>query len=235
MLISPEHPRHKPELKTAVLQIPGEEVRLPILSGTEDELAIDITTLRDRTGYITLDPGYSNTGACESKITFIDGESGVLRYRGYPIEELAEHSTFIETAWLLIYGELPSEAQLARFRELLTEQQLLHEGMRNHFEGFPPHGHPMAMLSAMINACGCYHPELLDTDLDPDHFLAAVAILMSKVRTIAAFSYKMTLGQRVEYPDPGLSYCRNFLHMMFSKPHRRDEPTPQVVKARAGS
>ena len=204
---------------------------MPIISGTEDEQAIDITSLRAETGYITIDPGYSNTGACESKITFIDGESGVLQYRGYAIEDLAEYSTFMETAWLLIYGELPTPAQLARFRELLTEQQLLHEGMRNHFEGFPPHGHPMAMLSAMINACGCYHPELLDTDLCQDRFLTAVAILMSKVRTIAAFSYKMTLGQRVEYPDPALSYCRNFLHMMFSKPHRRYEPTPQVVKA----
>jgi len=231
MLLSTQKVRQDSQLKTAVLQLPGEEIQLPIISGTEDEQAIDITSLRDETGYITIDPGFSNTGACESKITFIDGESGVLHYRGYPIEELAEYSSFVETAWLLIYGELPTAAQLARFRELLTEQQLLHEGMRNHFEGFPPHGHPMAMLSAMINACGCYHPELLNTDLDQDRFLTAVAILMSKVRTIAAFSYKMTLGQRVEYPDPALSYCRNFLHMMFSKPHSRYEPTPQVVKA----
>src|SRR5271166_4242660 len=188
MLLSTQNFQQDSQLKTAVLHLPGEEIKLPIISGTEDEQAIDITSLRDETGYITVDPGYSNTGACESKITFIDGESGVLRYRGYPIEELAEHSTFVETAWLLIYGELPTGAQLARFRELLTEQELLHEGMRHHFEGFPPHGHPMAMLSAMINACGCYHPELLDTDLDQDRFLTAVAILMSKVRTIAALS-----------------------------------------------
>src|SRR5208337_2964943 len=212
MLLSTQNFQQDSQLKNAVLHLPGEEIQLPIISGTEDEQAIDITSLRDETGYITIDPGYSNTGACESKITFIDGESGVLRYRGYPIEELAEHSTFVETAWLLIYGELPTAAQLARFRELLTEQELLHEGMRHHFEGFPPLGHPMAMLSAMINACGCYHPELLDTDLDQDRFLTAVAILMSKVRTIAAFSYKMSLGHRVEYPDPALSYCRNFLH-----------------------
>jgi citrate synthase len=231
MLLSKEKVRQDTPLKTAVLRLPGEEVKLPIISGTEDEHAVDITSLRDQTGYITVDPGFGNTGACESKITFIDGESGVLRYRGYPIEELAEHSSFVETALLLIWGELPTDPRLARFRALLTEEQLLHEGMRNHFEGFPPHGHPMAMLSAMINACGCYHPELLDTDLDDERFLTAVAILMSKVCTIAAFSYKMTRGRRIEYPDPSLSYCRNFLHMMFSKPHCRYDPTQQVVKA----
>jgi len=231
MLLSKEKVRQESPLKTAVLRLPGEEVKLPIISGTEGELAVDITSLRDQTSYITVDPGFANTGACESKITFIDGESGVLRYRGYPIEELAEHSSFVETALLLICGELPAAPQLARFRALLTEEQLLHEGMRNHFEGFPPHGHPMAMLSAMINACGCYHRELLDTDLDDERFLKAVAILMSKVCTIAAFSYKMTLGRRIEYPDPSLSYCRNFLHMMFSKPHCRYDPTQQVVKA----
>jgi citrate synthase len=218
-------------LKTAVLQLPGEEIRLPIVPGTEDEQAIDISSMRDQTGYIAVDPGCSNTGACESKITFIDGESGVLRYRGYPIEELAEQSTFVETAWLLIFGELPSPAQLARFRDSLTEQELLHEGMKYDFEGFPPHGLPMAMLSAMINACGCYHPEPLETVLGEEQLLAASAILMSKVRTIAAFSHKLTLGQPVEYPDPKLSYCRNFLHRMFSKPHYRHEPTPLAVKA----
>ncbi|MGO9597331.1 MAG: citrate synthase [Isosphaeraceae bacterium] len=217
--------------KTAVLQLPGEEIDLPIIIGSENEHAVDISQLRDQSGYISIDQGFGNTGACRSKITFIDGERGILHYRGYPIEELAEHSTFVETAWLLIYGELPNESQLAKFRELLSEQQLLHEGMRHHFEGFPPNSHPMAMLSAMINACACYHPELLETDLSDERFLIAVAILMSKVRTIAAFSYKMSLGQRYEYPDPALSYCRNFLHMMFSKPHCRYEPTPLVVKA----
>ena len=231
MLLSKDQVVPNSALKTAVLQLPGEEVTLPIVSGTEDEQAIDITRLRDQTGYITLDPGYSNTGACESKITFIDGETGVLRYRGYPIEELAERSTFVETAYLLIFGELPTASQLSRLREILTDNELLHEGMRYHFEGFPSHGHPMAMLSAMINACGCYHPELLETNLDEDRLLTAAAILMSKVRTIAAFSHKMTIGRPMEYPDPKLSYCRNFLHMMFSKPHHRYEPSPEVVKA----
>ena len=217
--------------ENAVLTLPGREIRLPILSGTEDEYGLDISALRSQTGYITVDPGFENTGACESGITFIDGERGVLRYRGYPIEELAEFSSFVEVAWLLIWGELPTPAQLERFDAQLTEQGLLHEGMRHHFEGFPPHGHPMAMLSAMINACGCYHTELLSTDLDDERFRTAVAILMSKVLTIAAFSYKMAVGQRMEYPNPRLSYCGNFLHMMFSKPHAPYEPLPEAVKA----
>jgi citrate synthase len=219
--------------KSAVVSMPGQDVRLPIIVGTEGEQAIDISSLRSQTGTITLDPGYGNTGACESKITFIDGEKGILRYRGYPIEELAANSTVVETAWLLIWGELPTTEQLTRIRDLLTEQELLHEGMRHHFEGFPPNGHPMAMLSAMINACGCYHPELLRTELDDEQFEQAVAILMSKVRTIAAFSYKMSLGQRMEYPNPNLSYTSNFLHMMFSKPHAPYDPPPEVVKALA--
>jgi citrate synthase len=216
---------------SAVLTLRGQEIDLPISAGTEDEYGIDISALRGRTGAITLDPGLGNTAACESAITYIDGDQGILRYRGYAIEDLAEHSTFVEVAWLLIWGELPTPAQLRRFRDLLTEHELLHEGMRHHFEGFPTNGHPMAMLSAMINACGCYHPELLETDLDDARFMTAVAILMSKVRTIAAFSYKMTLGQRMEYPNPRLSYCRNFLHMMFSNPYTPYGPSPRVVKA----
>ena len=231
MSMSTEPTGARPTAEQAVLTLNGQEVRLPVLVGTEDEHAIDIAALRSQTGYITLDPGYGNTGACESAITYIDGDSGVLRYRGYPIEQLAEHSTFPEVAWLLIFGELPTTAQLARFRALLTDEELLHEGMRHHFEGFPPSGHPMAMLSAMINACGCFHPELLNTELDEDAFLTAVAILISKVRTIAAFSHKVSLGQRIEYPDPALDYCRNFLHMMFSKPHDPHQPPDVAVKA----
>src|SRR5512135_278531 len=217
--------------ESAVLTLRGQEVYLPIIFGTEDEHGIDISSMRSQVGYITVDPGFGNTGTCESGITYIDGEKGILRYRGYPIEQLAEQSTFVEVAWLLIWGELPTAARLRKFRELLTAQELLHEGMRHHFEGFPPHGHPMAMLSAMINACGCYHTELLSTDLDDELFRTAVAILMSKVLTIAAFRYKMTIGQRMEYPDPRLSYCGNFLHMMFSKPHAPYEPSPEAVKA----
>jgi citrate synthase len=215
---------------TAKVNLPdGASIDLPVVIGTENECGLDITAMRSQSGYITLDSGYGNTGSCQSAITYIDGDKGILRYRGYPIEELAERSSFVEVAWLLIWGELPSQEQLALFRNLLTEHELLHEGMKHHFEGFPPHAPPMAMLSAMINACSCFHDELLE--VDDERFMTATAILMSKVRTIAAASYKMSLGQPIEYPYPGLSYCHNFLHMMFSVPHAQYEARPEVVKA----
>src|SRR5258705_6390805 len=143
----------------AELKLNGNTVKLSIIEGTEKERAFDISTLRDNTGYITLDDGYGNTGSCQSKITFIDGEKGILRYRGVPIEELAEKSSFIEVAHLIITGKLPSNAELRRFSDTLTQNELLHESMKHHFEGFPATAHPMAILSAMINAAGCYYPE----------------------------------------------------------------------------
>ena len=212
------------------LRLGDRQTACPVVVGTEDEHAIDITRLRNETGYIALDPGFANTGSCESAITFINGEQGILRYRGYPIEQLAEHSSFIEVAYLLIWGELPSADQLAGFREMLTEYELLHEGLRHHFEGFPPYGHPMAILSAMINASSCYHPEMLEMETE-QHFQFAAAKLISKVRTIAAFSYKKSIGQPFIYPDPSRSYCNNFLHMMFSLPYADYEPVPEVVRA----
>src|SRR3974377_747548 len=142
---------------TAKIELDGNAFELPVVEGTEQERAIDISSLRNLTGCITRDDGYANTGSCKSKITFIDGEQGILRYRGIPIQDLAEKSTFIETAYLLIYGKLPNRLELKQFTELLTMSQMLHEGMRFHFEGFPPHAHPMAILSAMINASGCYN------------------------------------------------------------------------------
>jgi citrate synthase len=216
--------------KPATLQLESGPIELPVVVGSENEHAVDIAKLRSETGYITLDPGYGNTGACQSSITYIDGEKGILRYRGYPIEELAEQCTFTEVSWLLIFGELPTPEQAQMLRDMLTEHECLHEGLRHHFEGFPPYGHPMAMLSSMINACSCYHPELLQMD-DEKTFLGAAAKLISKVRTIAAFSYKKSVGQRIEYPHPELSYCRNFLHMMFSIPHAQYHPEPEVVRA----
>jgi citrate synthase len=227
---APAQPNASAESSTARIEVPGKQFELPIVVGSENEHAIDISTLRQNTGYITLDNGYGNTGSCASKITFIDGEKGILRYRGYPIEQLAEHGTFIETAMLLIWGELPTREKLQAFRELLTEHEMLHEGLRHHFEGFPPYGHPMAMLSAMINAASCYHPELLELD-DEEHLMTAAAKLISKVRTIAAFSYKKSLGQPIVYPSPRLSYCRNFLHMMSSIPYAEYEPEDEVVRA----
>jgi len=216
--------------KTAELRLNGKSWQLPIVEGTEHELAVDISTLRDQTGYITLDDGYANTGSCRSKITFIDGEKGILRYRGIPIEELAEKSSFIEVAHLIIIGHLPTSAELRRFSDLLTENELLHEAMRHHFEGFPANAHPMAILSSMINAASCFSPELLAFDLH-DRFDVAAARLLSQVRTIAAFAYRKSRGLPSMYPKPGLKFTANFLHMMFSVPYQDYDLKPEAVKA----
>jgi citrate synthase len=216
--------------KTAELILDGKSCKLPIIEGSEGERAVDISALRNDTGYITLDDGYGNTGSCQSQITFIDGEQGILRYRGIPIEELAERSSFIEVAHLIIFGKLPNSAELRRFSDLLTENEMLNEAMRYHFEGFPPNAHPMAMLSAMINATSCFHPELL-TDQMRDNFHLQAARLLSKVRTIAAFSYRKSRGLPAIYPKPDLKYTANFLHMMFSLPFKDYDLKPEVVKA----
>jgi len=216
--------------KTAVLTLDGKSYTLPIIAGSEGERAIDVSTLRNQTGCITLDEGYGNTGSCRSQITFIDGEKGILRYRGIPIEELAEKSTFVEVAHLLIMGRLPNSPELRYFSDLLTDNELLDEAMKHHFEGFPAHAHPMAILSAMINAASCFHPELL-TDRQHDCFLVQAARLLSKVRTIAAFAYRKSRGLPAIYPKPELKYTANFLHMMFSLPNRDYALTPEVVRA----
>jgi len=216
--------------KTAELKLDGKAYQLPIIEGTERERAVDIAALRNDSGYITLDDGYGNTGSCKSAITFIDGEQGVLRYRGIPIEELAEKSTFIEVAHLLINGHLPNSAELRQFSELLTENELLHESMRHHFEGFPATAHPMAILSAMINTASCFYPELLTSQMR-DHFHVQAARLLSQVRTIAAFAYRKSRGLPTIYPKPEYKYTANFLHMMFSQPFQDCELKPEVVKA----
>ena len=208
----------------------GQKTMLPMIEGTAGERAIDISKLRDQTGLITLDIGYGNTGSCESAITFIDGEKGILRYRGIPIEEIAEKSTFIETAFLIIYGTLPTDAELRRFSDLLTKHQLLHEDMKFHFEGFPPNAHPMAILSSMINSAGCYYPELLAPQGAQD-FGNETAFIISQVRTIAAFAYRKSRGLPMIYPKPQLNYSENFLHMMFSVPSADYELKPEVVRA----
>jgi citrate synthase len=202
---------------------------LPTVVGSEGETGIDISSLRDQTGCVTLDPGYGNTGACESAITFIDGEKGILRYRGYDIAELAAKSTFVETAYLIIYGELPTRPQLTEFSDLLAENQMLHEGMRFHFEGFPTTAHPMAILSAMINAASAYHPNLIHRR--EERFPYHAARLISQVRTIAAFSYRKAHGLPAIYPKTTLKYTANFLHMMFSHPGEDCELKPEIVKA----
>lgn len=215
---------------TAELKLDGKAHSLPVVVGTENERAVNVAALRAQTGYITLDDGFANTGSCQSQITFIDGEKGILRYRGYAIEELAEKSSFIEVAYLLIYGELPTSKQLAAFSDLLTANEMLHEDMKFHFEGFPPNAHPMAILSSMINAASCFHPRLLE-GYKAETFDRQAARLLSKVRTIAAFAYRKSKGLPTIYPKASLKYTANFLHMMFSKPYEEYELRPEVVRA----
>jgi len=223
--------------ETCKLMIGGKELEMPVLTGTEQEKGIDISALRSATGAITLDDGYGNTGSCQSNVTFIDGEKGILRYRGYPIEELAEKSTFAETSYLLIFGELPTATQLKKWSGLLTKHEMIHEDMRHHFEGFPASAHPMAILSAMINATLSFNPDVMDIDLQKggpeaqEAFADAAARIISKVRTIAAFSYKKSKGLPRTYPKPELDYSANFLHMMFSIPYQEYEIKPEVVNA----
>ncbi len=214
--------------RTARLELDGSTYELPVVEGSEHELAIDIKALRDKTGYITLDDGYGNTGSCRSAITYIDGEKGVLRYRGVAIEDLAANSSFVETAWLVIFGKLPTQADRDRFSDLLTENSMLHHTMRKHFEAFPPYAHPMAILSAMINALGSHEPDAGSDDADVE---VSAARLMSKVRTIAAASYKSSVGEPLMYPRYDYKYGENFLHMMFSLPYKEYVPTPEVTRA----
>ncbi|HXT12462.1 MAG TPA: citrate synthase [Candidatus Angelobacter sp.] len=216
--------------KTAELKLNGKSYQLPIVEGSEQERGIDISSLRHQTGCITLDDGYGNTGSCRSAITFIDGEKGVLRYRGIPIEELAEKSSFIEVAHLLIWGHLPNAAELKRFSHLLTEHELLPESMKHNFEGFPSTAHPMAILSSMINAAGCFDTDLFSHD-NPDAFQVQAARLISQVRTIAAFAHRQSHGLPIIYPKPDAKYTENFLHMMFSLPYQDYELKPEIVKA----
>ena len=216
--------------KNATLTYKGTSTDMPVIVGSENEHGVNIAHLRDQTGLITYDDGYSNTGSCSSDITFIDGEKGILRYRGYPIEQLAEKSTFVEVAWLLIHGNLPTRSELRKFSDTLTEYQILHEDMKHHFEGFPPNAHPMAILSSMINASGCFTRELTGP-YDPAKFNRHTARLISQVRTIAAFAYRKSLGLPIVYPKPEYKYTANFLHMMFSMPYGDIELKPEAVAA----
>jgi len=216
--------------ETAKLIVGDQMFELPIIVGTEGERAIDITKLRDQTGLITYDPSLGNTGVCRSEITFIDGEKGILRYRGIPIEQFAEHPNFVEVAWMLIFGRLPKPDELARFSSLLTANELLHEGLKHQFDHIPPDAPPMAILSATLNNLSFYHEQFLSPQ-DEESFELAAARLISKVRTIAAFSYRRSLGLPFIYPDPNLRYCANFLHMMFSIPYQQYIVTPEIEDA----
>jgi citrate synthase len=214
----------------AEIKLDGKTYKFPVIVGTEGEKAIDIRKLRQETGYITLDSGYGNTGSCESKITFIDGEEGILRYRGIPIEQLAEKSTFVETSFLLIYGKLPNRTELEEFSTFLTRHSLVHEDMLHFYDGYPSTAHPMAILSSMVCSLSSYYPDALDPadEAMRNHLIPRV---LSKIRTIAAYSYKKSIGQPVIYPKNSLSYCANFLYMMFSVPSEPYEVDEETVRA----
>ena len=206
----------------------GKEFQLPIIIGSEGEKAIDISKLRQETGLITLDTGYPNTGSCTSAITFMDGEKGILRYRGIPVEQLAEHSTFKETAYLLVHGKLPTRKDLNQFSVLLNDNSLVHEDMRAFYENFPRSSHPMGILSSMVNALRSFYPELHNLEEEID---MTVTRLLSKVRTLAAMSYKISRGHKVVYPRPDLAYSANFLNMMFDSPVKPYEIDEDMVRA----
>ena len=214
----------------AKLSLPdGQSLELPVLSGTENEKAIDISKLRAETGYITLDPGFVNTGSCESAITFLDGEKGILQFRGYPIEQLAAESTFLEVAYLLIHGELPNKTQLENFVQRVSWHSMIHEDMRHFFDGFSQDTHPMVILSSMISSLSAYYVEA-SGKASIENLEINSARLIAKVTTIAAFAYKKSVGQPFVYPRDELSYCANFLNMMFAVPAESYELNPEIER-----
>jgi citrate synthase len=202
--------------KTVEIRLPEKTIELPVIEGTEGEKAIDIGALRQQTGYITIDNAYMNTGGCSSKITFIDGEKGVLRYRGIPIEVLAEKSNFLETAYLLIYGNLPTISALDKFTLRIKKHTMLHEDIKSFFSGFPRDAHPMATLASVVSSLSTFYQN--DTGTDQENFELNCIRLLAKLPTIAAYAYKKSVGQPFIYPDSNRSYCENFLHMMFALP-----------------
>ena len=215
---------------TAELRVGDASYPLPIVEGTEGERAVDISNLRAESGLVTLDYGYKSTASCKSAITFLDGERGILRYRGYPIEVLAEKFRFVEVSYLLVHGHLPSEEEYRRFSQLLNQHSMIHEDMRHFFYNFPEHAHPMAILSAMVVSLSSFYPELAQHSAEEEIDMATTRSL-SKIRTIAAFSYKKSVGEPFVYPRHDLRYCANFLNMMFSSPVKPYEIKPEIERA----
>ena len=215
---------------TAKLSVNGKDIELPVIVGTENEKGLDISALRKITGCVTLDEGYMNTGSTTSSITFLDGEHGVLRYRGYPIEQIAQHCDFVETSYLLIYGKLPNQHELSDFRESIRQHTMIHEDMRSFYNGFPKDAHPMAILSSVVGALSTFYQDSLDPH-DARQVEVSIHRLLAKLPTIAAYSYKKSIGQPFMYPQNDLSYCENFLRMMFAVPTMQYEPDPVFVEA----
>ena len=207
-----------------------EELELSVVIGSEGERGIDIQNLRAKTGLVTLDPAFMNTASVESAVTFLDGEKGILRYRGIPIEELGEKSSFVETAYLLIYGRLPTRDEAQKWENLLTRHSMIHEDMKRFFDGYPMTAHPMAILSSMVTSLSSFYPYALNAKADEYRDITIVR-LISKLATIAAFSYKKSIGHPFVYPRNNLDYCANFLHMMFAVPAEEYRPDPVAVKA----
>lgn len=216
--------------QTASIILDGKTYELPVITGAEDEKAIDVQNLRSDSGYITLDSGYKNTGATTSEITFLDGETGILRYRGYPIEQLAERSSFIEVAYLLIHGELPKKDELERFSNAITRHTLIHEDMKRFYEAYPAKAHPMGVVASITCSLSTFYPEPKSGRSKEDIELTVIRLL-AKFSTIAAWAYKNSVGHPVMYPRNSLNYVENFLHMMFAMPTEDYEPDPVIVNA----
>ncbi|MFP4473229.1 MAG: citrate synthase [Candidatus Omnitrophota bacterium] len=215
----------------AKLLLDGKTFDFPVIEGADGVKGVDLSKLRAQTGYLSVDPGFANTAACDSSVTYLDGENGILRYRGYPIEEIAEKSTFVETAYLLIHGELPSRDQLAEYSNMFTRHANLHEDMKAFFLGYPATGHPMAMLSAMVCSLSAYYPELVKPNPTPQEIELTTIELLAKIRTIAACTYKKKIGEPFMYARADLEYIANFLHMMFSTPTHEYVPNEAVLSA----
>lgn len=214
----------------ATLHVDDQTIALPIATGSEGEQVLDVTMLRAQTGLTAFDPGYVNTTSCSSGITFVDGDNGILRYRGISIEQLAEQSNFLETAYLLMYGNLPTQSEYQRFKNAITRHTLLHEDVKRFYDGFPKDAHPMAILSAVIGALSTFYQDSHDPT-DPQQVEISTHRLLAKIPTIAAYSYKKSIGQPFVYPDNALDYCSNFLRMMFSVPSEPYAVNPIVSKA----
>lgn len=217
--------------ETAKIELDGKVYELPVITGTENEKAIDISKLRDLSGYVTLDTGYKNTGATKSAITFLDGEEGILQYRGYPIEQLAEKASFLEVSYLLIYGALPTQSELTHFENSIKKHTLVHEDMKRFFEAYPAKAHPMGVLSSMISSLSTFYPESLDPNRSADMKNLTVHRLIAKLPTLAAWSYKNSTSHPFMYPRNDFDYVKNFLYMMFAMPTEDFSVDPVVVSA----
>ncbi len=213
----------------AELKLAGQTIELPVVVGSENEKGIDISSLRAKTGYVTLDNGYMNTGACSSAITFIDGEAGILRYRGIPIEVLAEKSTFLETAYLLIEGKLPTTTELDKFTDRVRRHTMIHEDIKRFYDGFPRDAHPMAILASVVSSLSTFYQHE-EERTESEQFTLNTVRLLAKLPTIAAYAYKKSIGQPLMYPQNHMSYCENFLHMMFSTPAEHYEVDPVMTE-----